>query len=102
MSVRRDRILRGDTVRKARRKAAKYAPAGGALYDALREARCEISEREGVPPYVIFSNATLQDMAEKAPKNTEEFMSVTGVGSVKCEKYAKEFLSVIARYNTGA
>lgn len=70
------------------------------LYEALREVRLELAQAEGVPAYIIFSNKSLEDMASKLPKNEEEFLAVEGVGSVKADKYAGQFLPVIQEYLT--
>ena len=51
-----------------------------------------------MPPYIIFSNAALTDMAAKAPRTIDEFLEVSGVGQVKAQKYGEEFLAVIAGY----
>lgn len=68
------------------------------LFEALRDVRLELAQAEGVPAYIIFSNKSLEDMASKLPKNEEEFLAVEGVGSVKADKYAGQFLPVIQEY----
>ena len=68
------------------------------LYEALREVRLELAQAEGVPAYIIFSNKSLEDMASRLPKNEEEFLTVEGVGSVKADKYAGQFLPVIREH----
>lgn len=68
------------------------------LYEALREVRLELAQAEGVPAYIIFSNKSLEDMASKLPKSEKEFLSVEGVGSVKADKYAGQFLPVIQEF----
>lgn len=70
----------------------------GALYDALRTLRLKLAQEEKVPAYIIFSNATLEDMARKAPETMEEFCTVSGVGSVKAQRFGKAFLQAIAAY----
>lgn len=70
------------------------------LYEALRSLRARIAAKEKVPAYIVFSNATLADMAAKAPKTKLEFLEVSGVGEVKAERYAKEFLEVIIEYTS--
>ncbi|MBQ1915715.1 MAG: DNA helicase RecQ [Selenomonadaceae bacterium] len=65
---------------------------GTSLFTALRELRKTLAHRDNVPPYVIFSDATLQDMCRLQPKTLEEMLEVKGVGEVKLEKYGKEFL----------
>ena len=70
------------------------------LYDSLRELRGELAKDSGVPAYVVFSNATLQEMAKKKPKNMTEFRRVSGVGELKASWYGKAFLKVIKAYRT--
>ncbi len=69
------------------------------LYSALRSLRMKIASEEGVPPYVVFSNATLEDMAVKMPRSRQEFLSVSGVGEKKADKYAERFLAVVAQFD---
>ena len=64
---------------------------------ALKQTRRDLAEREGVPLYVIFSNATLADMARRRPASLEDFLEVSGVGEVKARKYGKAFLRTLAR-----
>lgn len=70
--------------------------AGFQLFDKLRELRLTIAREEGMPPYIIFSDKTLIDMAVKVPVNRQEMMNVSGVGEHKCLKYGARFLDVIA------
>lgn len=69
------------------------------LYSALRSLRTKIASEEGVPPYVVFSNATLEDMAVKKPRSRQEFLGVSGVGEKKADKYAGRFLAVVAQFD---
>ena len=73
-------------------------PADEGLLSALKAARTLLARREEVPPYIIFSNAALADMAAKAPRTMEEFLAVSGVGQIKAQRYGEEFLAVIAEY----
>lgn len=68
------------------------------LYEALRAQRAELAKRESVPAYVIFSNATLADMAEKAPRSLSELLEVSGVGERKASRYGEAFLRTIEEY----
>ena len=68
------------------------------LFDALRDVRTRLAARAGVPPYVIFSNATLADMAAKQPSSEFDLLSVRGVGDAKARRYGKEFLTAIQKY----
>ncbi|WP_395374849.1 DNA helicase RecQ [Marinicella sp. W31] len=66
------------------------------LWEALRELRMQLASEQGVPPYVVFSDAALLDMVQKRPSDEEQFMYVSGVGEFKRDKYGSEFLKVIA------
>ena len=68
------------------------------LFEVLREVRKQIAETEKVPPFVIFSDASLKDMCAKLPKTTEEFLLVSGVGELKLKKYGLEFIQAIRTF----
>lgn len=70
----------------------------GGLYDALRSERMRIALAEGVPAYVVFSNAALADMAARRPRSMAEFLEVSGVGEVKAQRYGEAFLRAIRAY----
>jgi ATP-dependent DNA helicase RecQ len=69
-----------------------------ALWEALRDRRRRFAEDQGVPPYVIFHDSTLQEMCELMPQSMAEFGQLAGVGERKLEKYGGEFLAVINEY----
>jgi ATP-dependent DNA helicase RecQ len=69
-----------------------------ALWEALRDCRRELAEEQGVPPYVIFHDRTLQEMCSVLPQNLTQFGCITGVGERKLEKYGAVFLRVIAQH----
>ena len=94
LPVRKDRRPSAD--RPAR--TASGAPADSTLFEALRALRTRLSKEENVPAYVIFSNATLTDMAAKAPRTEAELLEVSGVGQVKASRYGRQFLDEIARH----
>jgi len=66
------------------------------LFDTLRELRKFLASEQGVPPYVIFGDAALLEMCQQRPANHEEFLSITGVGQVKLERYGDVFLEAIS------
>lgn len=68
------------------------------LMRRFRELRTKLAAALGVPAYVVFSDATLRDMCAKMPQTNEEFLSVSGVGSRKAERYGRKFMDVIAEY----
>ena len=65
------------------------------ILDSLRQLRKQISEREKVPAYIIFSDDALADMAEKKPTTIDQFNEIRGVGQAKSDKYANVFLALI-------
>ncbi len=65
------------------------------VWEALRAHRRELAEEQGVPPYVIFHDSTLQAMAEQMPTSLDEFGDLPGVGERKLEKYGDGFLQVL-------
>ena len=68
------------------------------LYDVLRELRGVLAKKAGVPAYVVFSNATLADMARKKPQTMSAFKKVSGVGEIKAAWYGAAFLKEIEKY----
>jgi len=73
-------------------------PIGNPLFEALRAKRRALAENVGVPPYVIFHDATLREMALRRPADIHALGRISGVGARKLEAYGAEFLSVIAQY----
>ncbi len=65
-------------------------------FEALRSLRSRLAKDNGVPAYVIFSDAALKDMARKLPNDKESFLKINGVGEVKLEKYGEMFLEKLA------
>ena len=68
------------------------------LFEQLREKRTMLAGHEKLPAYCIFSNKTLQEMVIKLPQSKEAFLQINGVGDVKVEKYADDFLPIIRDY----
>jgi len=83
-----------------RKSAAASAPTTGTddLFAALKAEHTRLAAAEGVPAYVVFSNATIADMAAKATRTMEDFLEVSGVGEIKAARYGKAFLKAIAAY----
>ncbi len=74
------------------------APVNPSLFNALRSLRAKFALKQGVPAYVVFSDATLQDMCARLPETREEMLEVSGVGQTKYAKYGKAFLEEIVRF----
>ncbi|MBY8962742.1 DNA helicase RecQ [Flavobacterium sp. D11R37] len=68
------------------------------LTGMLRDLRKKVAKKLGVPPFVVFQDPSLEDMALKYPTSVEELSGVHGVGEGKAKKYGKEFVDLIARY----
>lgn len=68
------------------------------LFEILRTLRKEISEREKVPPYIVFADSALREMSEYFPINEKEMLNIKGVGESKLNKYGEEFIQVIKKY----
>lgn len=69
-----------------------------ALFAKLKHLRKSIAEQDDVPPFVVFSDATLADMAERLPDSSADFLQVNGVGQTKLERYGDRFLAAIAKH----
>ncbi|QSR01517.1 DNA helicase RecQ [Lactococcus sp. LG1074] len=69
------------------------------LFEELRTLRLDIAKSEGVPPFMIFSDASLKDMTRIMPLDEETFLEVSGVGQVKLKKYGHVFLEALNIYN---
>lgn len=65
------------------------------LFEALRQLRLKMAREEEVPPYVVFSDRALQEMAVYFPQTQTEFVQINGVGPIKWLKYGEKFLEVI-------
>ncbi len=93
-------LKRGDAqkqTRSAPAKAGAFQP-DAAVFEALRALRREIADREGLAAYMVFSDATLRDMAAKRPQNARELLEVSGVGEYKLKKYGKAFLEKLSQF----
>jgi len=68
------------------------------LFAKLRHLRKQIADQANLPPYVIFSDVSLSEMSELMPTNDSQFLSITGVGHIKLDKYGEDFLAEIKQY----
>ena len=82
-------------------KPGRREPADEGLFDALRKLRTRIATQERVPAYMVFSNATLTDMASMRPRNMQDFLMVSGVGEYKAVRYGEAFLKAIDDWEAG-
>lgn len=93
-------VLKGQqkVTRKTAVHATKSLPQNDELFEELRQLRREFAEKQGVPPFVIFSDKTLHEMSAVMPATAADMLNVKGVGESKMEKYGKQFLEVISKY----
>ena len=68
------------------------------LFEILRQLRSEIARDQGIPPYLVFSDATLEDMAANKPTTELEMLDVSGVGKFKMEKFGQPFIDKVEAY----
>ena len=90
------------TVEKGKKRAGGRKDYDQALFDALRATRKKIADEARVPPFVVFSDATLAEMARSRPTHSREMLQVSGVGEHKLRQYGKAFMDVIAGYGQGS
>ncbi len=99
------RVLLREPALQAEVPASKTAPlpqdVDGGLLEILKDLRFRLAQKAGVPAYVVFSNATLTDMAALKPLDMEAFLQVSGVGRVKAERYGALFLKAIQDWRAG-
>lgn len=81
--------------KKKGRGMAASGTANEALFQRLRTLRSQLAREAGVPPYLVFSDKSLEHMCVVQPRNREEMLTVTGVGEFKFEKYGERFLEVL-------
>ena len=84
--------------RGARSRDGAVNPVGDPLFDALRELRRELAVEGQVPPYVIFHDATLREIAATRPASLAEMGSITGIGAKKLDAYGERFLACVQRH----
>lgn len=89
----------------AGRAEARAAAAGGTareieteLFELLRKKRLELSREKGIAPYMVFSDASLEEMAREIPRDRQSFLQINGVGRKKMKQYGAQFIEVIENY----
>jgi ATP-dependent DNA helicase RecQ len=95
-------IVRPPAGRGTRRRRDSAGPDGDPLFEALRARRRELAIEAQVPPYVIFHDAVLRDMAALRPRTLVEMGAISGVGARKLEAYGQAFLEAIAGHADAA
>ncbi len=88
--------------KKPRRATAESdGPVDAAMFEQLRTLRRQLAEQQQVPPYVIFSDASLRHMVQTCPQTDEQFLTITGVGQHKLKQYGPTFMAAIRQLRTG-
>lgn len=84
----------------SKKRALSTAPVEENLLHSLKTLRTKIAKEKKLPPYLIFSDKSLQDMCHLQPRNGEDFLMVHGVGQKKWENYGTDFLQVISQWSS--
>jgi ATP-dependent DNA helicase RecQ len=95
---RRERIPLSSSSRKETGEVEMEGEPDKALFDRLRKLRAELARSQGLPPYCIFQDRTLLEMARRLPDSQEKMMSVVGVGEITFKKYGALFMDAISSY----
>jgi ATP-dependent DNA helicase RecQ len=82
------------------RAAATASPQSSALFERLRALRKRLADEHGLPPYVVFHDATLREMAERRPLTLNQFAELPGVGQAKLARYGDQFIAVVREHST--
>jgi ATP-dependent DNA helicase RecQ len=88
----------GDKRRESKAATASWAGVDRGLFEALRSLRRQIADEKGLPPFIVFSDTTLRNLARYRPTTTENLLSVHGVGEKKASQYGDAFVAQIAEY----
>jgi ATP-dependent DNA helicase RecQ len=94
--VKRDIVFARKKEQKA--KVSKKSTLGNELFEILRKLRLSIAQKDGKPPYVVFSDASLHDMVKQLPTTDDEFLGVSGVGKAKLASYGYAFMKEIRAF----
>jgi ATP-dependent DNA helicase RecQ len=76
--------------------AVPAAAEGNELFERLRKLRKQLADAQGLPPYVIFHDATLREMVERRPRTLGEFAGIRGVGEGKLARYGQQFIAALS------
>lgn len=91
-------LFRKKIFKESKSKEAQVLNYHGPLFTDLKQLRWQTAQEEGIPPYVVFSDRSLQEMATYFPKNQKEFAGINGVGPIKWMKYGEKFLEKIMEH----
>jgi ATP-dependent DNA helicase RecQ len=102
-SVQVPRAARPASAARQERATSASASLGGedkTLFDVLRALRKRLADEQGLPPYVIFHDATLREMAQQRPATLHEFARIRGVGEAKLSRYGERFIEAIGEHSS--
>jgi len=91
-------VLPPKRARRGRRGSDAVNPVSNPLFEALRACRRDLAQEAGVPPYVIFHDSTLREMAERMPRTMDALSRISGIGKRKLEAYGEAFLRVLREH----
>ncbi|HTN61232.1 MAG TPA: RQC domain-containing protein, partial [Devosia sp.] len=97
VTLRKDQPKKTAEVRRQLAGAVQLAEPAMSIFNALRAERLRIAREQGVPPYVVFQDATLRAMALTRPRQLHDLLDLPGVGQAKLERYGEAFLAVLDR-----
>jgi ATP-dependent DNA helicase RecQ len=100
--VREDTKVPAGRKSKPRAVPSEIGPQDERLWQALRDCRRELAVEQNVPPYVIFHDATLKQMAALRPADAAALLAIGGVGQAKLARYGERFLAVLRSYTAPA
>jgi ATP-dependent DNA helicase RecQ len=80
--------------------ATSLPPVNTLLFEELRQLRRSLADAKGIPPFVIFHDSTLRDMAARAPIDGQTFLRITGVGERKAKDYGTQFITCIRKFRS--
>ena len=89
-------VLKGEERVYRRQAKVRQLEADDALFERLRQKRNQLAQAQNLPPYVVFSDQTLRELAQKQPQSRLEMLQIKGVGVNKLDKYGAEFLEILA------
>jgi len=96
--LRKDRAEKSAGVRRSLAQSIALPEEAQAVFDALRAERTRLAREQGVPPYVVFQDATLRAMATGRPRTPEQMAGLPGVGAAKLLRYGEAFLAVLRNF----
>ena len=98
VSINEDRIKIKRATKKAKSEPSEPLEFEDRVFEALRALRKTIATQDGVPPYIVFSDKTLKELASYLPTNKEQMLQINGIGEVKYERYGEQFLEALSEF----